>query len=472
MADAATILPGEKDQKIPRRHYSATVVLISLLLILSEGLSLRGARAAFVRCYFWLQRKMPSHTAIRDWIMQIGYYKLITIQKSNNWIGMIDLSIQIGAKKCLLILGVQVSTLLKSKVLTFEDVHVLHMELLEKTSGPIIYEVLKKSEKKVGQYRQFCHDQGSDIVSATKLYTQNAEVTEGRKVPVMNDIAHKIANLLAVEAEELGWTEFASQAAQVKQRLQLTKWAAFCPPSQRSKARYMNLDELTGWANNILVHLKKMESEHQQKIAPHLNEAKKSEVNLKEFLEQFGWVKSSESMIKELSEMLLIGRIVRQKIRTEHLHNKTAKELEQELQHLDVGTRADQFAGSILDFVTDQTKDLEEIALGGTEIIESSFGKLKQLMDEDTKDGFTPFVLSLAACLGKLDLDTVQAALRTCSKKQVKAWAAANVGETIYSQRRRLFNPFKRRKKKQEQLLRVDRGLDHTGFFIDDVVNF
>lgn len=415
---------------------------------------------------------MPSHTAIRDWILQVGYYKLTTIQKSKDWIGMIDLSIQIGAKKCLLVLGVQASTLLKAKALTFEDVHVLHIELLEKTSGPIIYEVLKKSEEKVGQYRQFCHDQGSDIVSATRLYAQNAQETEDRKIPVTHDIAHKIANLLAVEAEELGWTEFASKAAQVKQKLQLTKWAALCPPSQRSKARYMNLDELTGWANKILVHLRKMEDEHRQKIEWHADEAKTRETDLKELLEQFGWVRSSETMIKEISEILLIGGIVRQKIRTEHLHNKTAKELEKVLQNLDVGERANQFSGSILDFVTDQTKDLEQMALGSTEIIESSFGKMKQLMDEDTKDGFTPFVLSLAACMGKLDLGTIQAALRTCHKKQVKAWAAANVGETIYSQRRRLFNPFMKRKKKQEQLLQGDRESDHTGIFIEDVVNF
>ncbi len=107
-----------------------------------------------------------------------------------------------------------------------------------------------------------------------------------------------------------------------------------------------------------------------------------------------------------------------------------------------------------------------------TEIIESSFGKLKQLMDEDTKDGFTPFVLSLAACMGKLDLDIVQAALRTCSKKQVKAWAATDVGETVYSQRRRLFNPFRKRKKGEVPPVLVDGGLDHTGFFTGDVMNF
>lgn len=127
--------------------------------------------------------------------------------------------------------------------------------------------------------------------------------------------------------------------------------------------------------------------------------------------------------------MLLIGRIVRQKIRTQHLHNGTCNELEQELLKLKVGMRANQFVGSILDFMTEQTKDLENMALGSTEIIESAFGKMKQLMDEDSKDGFTPFVLSLAACLGKLDLDTVQEALKSCNKQQVKAWAAAMLGK-------------------------------------------
>ena len=215
-----------------------------------------------------------------------------------------------------------------------------------------------------------------------------------------------------------------------------------------------------------------MENEDQQKIEHPLKEVKKSEENLKELLEQFGWVRANESIVKEISEMLLIGRVVRQEIRTKHLHSKTAEEIEQLLQTLHVGPRADQFAGTILDFIIDQTKNLEQTALGSTEIIESAFGKLKQLMNEDTKDGFTPFVLSLAACLGKLDLDTVQAALRTCSKKQVKIWAIENVGETIYSQRRRLFNPFKKRKKKQNQVLQINGGLDHTGVFIDDVVNF
>ena len=111
------------------------------------------------------------------------------------------------------------------------------------------------------------------------------------------------------------------------------------------------------------------------------------------------------------------------------------------------------------------------MALGSTEIIESSFGKLKQLMDEDTKDGFTPFVLSLAACMGKLDLDTIQAALRTCSKKQVKAWSTANVGETIYAQRRRLFNPFRKRKKKPELLAEAEGGQDRNRIFTGQVMN-
>lgn len=444
---------------------------MSLLLVLSDGLSLRGARKALVRCYSWLQRKMPSHTAIRDWILQVGYYKLTTIQKSRDWVSMIDLSIQIGAKKCLLILGVRACALSKGKALTFEDVHVLHMELLEKTSGPIIYEALKRSEAKVGSYSQFCHDQGSDIIAGTRLYTQEVLSTEGRRIPITHDIAHKVANLLAVKAEELGWVEFAQKATQLKQKLQFTKWAVFCPPNQRSKARYMNLDELVAWAKKILAYLNKAMDEQKQTNAGRLFE-KKSKLTLQQLLDQFDWIRSYEPMIQEMDELLLIGKIARQKIRIGGLHRKTVDELEKELYGLKMGERASQFAGSIIDFVSDQTKDLEQVALGSTEIIESSFGKMKQLMDEDTKDGFTPFILSLAACLGKLDLETVRNALRTCNKQQVKEWAAAHIGETLYSQRRRLFNPFKKRKKKKEiPSLQAEGGLNHDGIFSEQVMN-
>ena len=233
----------------------------------------------------------------------------------------------------------------------------------------------------------------------------------------------------------------------------------------------MNLDELVAWAKKILVYLDKIESEYKLKAEKNLFGVRKSEAMLKILLEQFGWVRSYKDMVQEVAELLLIGRIVRQKIRTEGIHKKTADELERILQDLSVGERANQFTGCIIDFVTEQAEGIEQVALGSTEIIESSFGKMKQLMDEDTKDGFTPFVLSLSACIGKLDLDIVQAALRNCSKKQVKAWAAMNVGETIYSQRRRLFNPFKKRKKKPEEPVEYDGGLDYSGIFTDQVVN-
>lgn len=388
-----------------------------------------------------------------------------------DWIGMIDLSIQVGAKKCLLVLGVQASVLLRKKPLTFEDVHVLHIELLEQTSGPIIYEALKRSEEKVGQYRQLCHDQGPDIVAGTRLYAQRAQTVEGKKIPIVHDIAHKIANLLAVEAEELGWAAFASMAAHMKKRLQLTKWAALCPPNQRSKARYMNLDELNGWARKMLAYLERAQEGRQQKAWKNPFGWEECKMTRQELFDQFGWIQFYEEMIKEMSALLLVGGIIRQKIRVEGMHKGTAEELEAALRKLNVGMRADQFTGKLLDFINEQVKEVEGVALGSTEIIESAFGKLKQLIDEDTKDGFTPFVLSLAACIGKIDLDVIQTALRTCNKQQVQAWAAENVGETIYSQRRRLFNPFKKRKKIQAQTLQIDREPNFAGIFSEQVVN-
>lgn len=319
-----------------------------------------------------------------------------------------------------------------------------------------------------GRYVQFCHDQGSDIIGGTRLYAEKIQEAEGRRIPIIHDIAHKIANLLKIEAEELGWAEFAEKAAQSKQRLQFTKLAAFCAPNQRSKARYMNLDEQTDWGKTILAYLDKTIDE-QSRVKP-LRE-KKSQAALQELLEQVGWVRDYRGMLIEMSELLLVGKIVRHQIRVEGMHGKTVEELEKKLNDLEVGERANQFAGKLIDFVTSQVEGIEQVTLGSTEIIESSFGKLKQLMDEDTKNGFTAYILSLAACIGKLDFETVQAALRTCSAKQVKDWTTENVGETIYTQRRRLFNPFRRRKKKEVSRVQINGVTDHAGIPDGQVVN-
>lgn len=119
----------------------------------------------------------------------------------------------------------------------------------------------------------------------------------------------------------------------------------------------------------------------------------------------FAWVKKYEEMIKLISEFLIITEEVRHKIRMEGVTATTYSELHDRYLELSMSWRADDFCGEILDFFEKATANLgpEERLLGTSEIIESLFCKLKSLIREDLKKGFTGSVLFAAACVGKVD---------------------------------------------------------------------
>ena len=69
----------------------------------------------------------------------------------------------------------------------------------------------------------------------------------------LQDIKHKAACLLKARLEgDERWKQFANQVGQTKFSLQQTELALLVPPSQRSKARFMNLGGLVEWGRKTL----------------------------------------------------------------------------------------------------------------------------------------------------------------------------------------------------------------------------
>ena len=54
-----------------------------------------------------IEEKIPSYSVIRQWLGKIGLYELQRQkEKRNDWISIIDLTIELGTEKCLVILGI------------------------------------------------------------------------------------------------------------------------------------------------------------------------------------------------------------------------------------------------------------------------------------------------------------------------------------------------------------------------------
>ena len=92
--------------------------------------------------------------------MRIGYYKLFREKEiSDDWIWIIDHTIQIGNEKCLVILGIRQSALPAAELyLNHEDIEPIALLPVSKSNGQIVYEQLEEAVRQ-------CHHQGAKGVS-------------------------------------------------------------------------------------------------------------------------------------------------------------------------------------------------------------------------------------------------------------------------------------------------------------------
>lgn len=95
-------------------------------------------------------------------------------------------------------------------------------------------------------------------------------------------------------------------------------------------------------------------------------------------------------------------------------------------------------ARQLVEFVTEQSaaaKRCEQLP-ASTEVLESCFGKLKSLEQEQSKSGFTGMVLSLGAIVASsLQPERIQEALERCRVKDVLNWCRTQLGPSIQRQR-------------------------------------
>ena len=100
---------------IPRYHqYSVGHVKLFIDLVLSDATSLRGASRAAKRVISSLQLPLdvPQWHTGRLWLLRLGYYKLTRPkEQADDWVWIVDHTVQIGAEKCFVILGVRLSDL-------------------------------------------------------------------------------------------------------------------------------------------------------------------------------------------------------------------------------------------------------------------------------------------------------------------------------------------------------------------------
>lgn len=400
--------------------YPIFIILICLRLLLQVALPFRGLSKTLKTldiAQHYQIKKTPSHTTIRRWTNRLGLFQLIKEkEKADDWCYIVDNSVRIESRKLCLVIGLRLSKLKKEGYLTFEDVEILEIGLINGKATQEVEKFLESAIKKTGVPLQICSDQGSDVVPAIKLI-----IAKYPSIKHLPDVIHATSNILKkMLKKNTRWEAFAKKVGQAKNKLKQSQYSALCPPRIRGKSRFLNCGVVIDWALRVI----------------DLIESKDVDAGI---IIKLGWLFDYKNDIIEMQQMIKMVKLVNELVRSQRINSTTWCTADILLKDEAKTEKEKKLAQEIIEFLKKLSMMAEESFLvGSSEIIESAFGKLKLLDRECGNSGFTSSILGLGACFGKLDYETVKQAMESVSDKTVKEWKIQTIGETHQSKRRRL----------------------------------
>lgn len=378
-------------------------------------------------------QKLPSVSTGRMWLMKLGYYELMREKEiANDWIWIMDHTIQIGNQKGLVILGIRAKHLPKNRALKYEDTSLIDLIPVTKSNGDIVYEQMQSNTKNTGVPMLVVADNGGDIKTGIDKFCD-----VHKNCNFAYDLKHKIATLLKKTLnKDDRWDDFRKMITLISNKLQQTSLAKFKPPKQRAKARYMNVNEQIRWAKKTLIIKANIE-----------NQESKTD-DEKKLLEVFADMDNFKKEINEYSEMVEVISFAHQFMNRYNLREDSyEKMIKSQTKSEKNGSfkiempEAKELNSQILDFIKkEQTICKEgERLLHSSEIIESIFGKFKYMENEQSHSNFTGFILSIGAVVSKKTNEVIKTALETVTNSKVNKWCEENIGDNIKVKKREIY---------------------------------
>ena len=119
----------------------------------------------------------------------------------------------------------------------------------------------------------------------------------------------------------------------------------------------------------------------------------------------------------------------------------TAKEMLQEMPRPFAYSSSAALAKELVKFVktqAQQTKPAERFP-GSTEVLESCFGKMKELEKQHSRGGFTSLIVSFGAMLADTTNHVIQTALEHSGTADIYQWCKDHLGTTLFGKRKLAF---------------------------------
>lgn len=120
--------------------------------------SLRGATRCFQLISEFFKGGSPCHVVIQNWIMRLGFYKLLKpVEWREDWIYLLDHTIDFEVKKCLVVLGVTLEKFRQNQCkLRHQDMEILAISIHESATAASVEETLETVSATTGSSGANC----------------------------------------------------------------------------------------------------------------------------------------------------------------------------------------------------------------------------------------------------------------------------------------------------------------------------
>jgi hypothetical protein len=374
----------------------------------------------------------PCAETIRLWLLRVGLYLLRRpLPKYNDWVYLLDLTIQLGKHKCLVILGVSLAQFRRNGCrLNHRDVYVLSVQILTDCTAEKIHQDLVEAQKRTGTPLEAISDHGSDVLGGIRLFQGDFPI-----VTEIYDITHGLAILLKRYLEgDAQWAEFVKECQRTRQQLQQTAGSFLQPPAWRQKARYLNLEGHLRWANDMLLLL---EAKAAVVLAEQLGcRVEQSNIWLEEKL---GWLRAYQEDVRQWSYFQKVVKAAEEEIKHHGLWRCSWQRIRQALaDEQPVSQREKRFRRQTLKLVREQggKVPVRQCYVGSTDVLESLFGKYKELVEHAPSREITANILMIPLFATALTPELLRVALESVHEQDVHCWVEQHLGSSSQKKKR------------------------------------
>lgn len=401
--------PWASEPTLRHHQFSPRIIAMCCCLAVVVGFRAVPRVLAIINQFLELDIPVPTRDAVRLWNCRNGVAILQEPKKSRDWIWMIDHSVKLGKMCVLVVLGIEKDKVPRDKPLKRSDMSVLAVSPAPSRCKEEVRKQLQAVAVEFGSPVATICDGASELREA--IGTLKNEDFSGI---CLHDTKHRISSRLKISlGKSERWIKFESRIGQSIALLQQTELDHLLPPARKRKCRFMNLHQIVGWANNILIRLQASDCPMRVR-------------------NKLAWVEEFKTEITEWTQACeMIDRTLKQ-ANENGVFAGASETLRSELFNLPASSPwVATLRRDLVAIVSINESQVNALGIDGLvlpasmEILESAFGSFKAIQRTHCRGTFTSLLLTFPTLFDQCTLEKIRVRFCRVRCEELQEWITA-----------------------------------------------